>query len=387
MRFLIEKEEDDEEENENLLCQIMAYEKMAAPVNFQQELETVRAGMDRLIRQEWLLRSVTPEYLAQAVAAYPQRGGKRLRAALVLWSCGLAGGDPAKARHAALAVELFHNWSLVHDDIIDDDAARRGQPSCHVLLAAAPGRFGARLTAEQKRIFGRNQAILAGDVQLGWAIHVLSRTAADGVPPEIILTLIRQLSGPVTAGLVGGEARDIEFSVRRSVTPAAIRSMMRDKTGLLLAFAAQAGAMIGLESTNFNQPLVARLGRFALKAALAFQLQDDLLGIFGEEKITGKPAGSDLREGKKTLLLVDALTTTAPAERRILASLAGKKNLTLRELRTAQTIIRQSGVEMRVAKEAGRYLSEARRLLAGCPANPYRDLLTAWLDSLARRQA
>ena len=356
-------------------------------MNFQQELAAVSVGIDRLLRQERLPRGVKPDYLAAAVTAYPQRGGKRLRPALVLWSCGLAGGDPAKARYAALAVELFHNWSLVHDDIIDDDASRRGAPSCHVLLESAPQQFGARLNATQRRIFGRNQAILAGDIQLGWALNALSRTVGDGVPPEVTVALVRQLSGPVTAGLVSGEAQDVEFPLRRTVAPAAIREMMRGKTGLLLQFAVQAGAVIGLETAAFAQPLVARLGRFALKAALAFQLQDDLLGIFGEEKTTGKPAGSDLREGKKTLLLADALASAAAVDRRRLTALVGRKSLTRRELLTAREIIRNSGAEQRLTDEAGRLLADARRQLASCPANAYRDLLAAWLDYLAVRQA
>lgn len=147
------------------------------------------------------------------VRLYPLRGGKRLRPALTLWSCGAVGGDPVRALNAAAAVEIYHNWTLVHDDIIDCDELRRGKPTCHVeLRKVGTGLF--QLNADRARKYGEDFAILAGDLQQSWAMDVLIRSTDRGVSPETTLAMARRMESFLGRELISGEALDVEFEYR-----------------------------------------------------------------------------------------------------------------------------------------------------------------------------
>ncbi len=353
--------------------------------DYAAELDRAASMINDLLHRETLPGTVRPAALADAVRAYPERCGKRLRPALLLWSCGLVGGDPAKARHAALAVELYHNWTLVHDDIIDRDETRRGQPACQVLLRESYP--GARKTGAAAKRHGCDQAMLAGDIQHGWAVDTLARGTGDGIRPEIALALVRRLCGTLTPALLSGEALDVEFAAGKAMPSAtAIEHMIALKTGALLRFAAQAGVLIGLDSSDFDCQEARNLGDFAENAGVAFQLLDDWLGVFGDSAELGKPVGADLREGKKTLLLCHALTMATPAARRELRRLAGNPRLDAAGLDRARTLIRDSGAETALLTNARRLADSAQNLLLAFPANPYRDRLGAWLNALVNRR-
>ncbi|MFA5204850.1 MAG: polyprenyl synthetase family protein, partial [Lentisphaeria bacterium] len=320
----------------------------ASPVSgpaFPAALSAISARVDRLLAADPFPAAVNPGYLREAVLAYPRRGGKRLRPALALWCCGVAGGDPERAWPAALAVELYHNWTLIHDDIIDGDVTRRGQPSCHVLLEQAAGAWPGLRSRRRRERFGRDQAILAGDILHGWSQAVLARAPAYGVSDTVSRALVSRLAGRVTPLLISGEAQDVEYAGRAGVRPGEVWRMMIRKTGVLLQFAAEAGAMIGAGTADPRHPAPRRLGRLARQAGVAFQLRDDWLGMFGDEAALGKPAGSDLREGKKTLLFTTAVAGLAGAARRRLLQLAGRPGLSAAELAEARGLIRQSGAE------------------------------------------
>jgi geranylgeranyl diphosphate synthase type I len=354
---------------------------------FDAELNLVNKQVDRLLDEDAFTEAVRPLYLADAVRAYPSRGGKRLRPALLLWSCGLVGGDPKMARHAALAVELFHNWTLVHDDIIDQDELRRGHPACHALLRES---FPAAPTlhkdfAERRDKFGCDMALLAGDIQNGWAVDTLARATEDGVSPEVTLALVRRMAGWLTPALISGEALDVAFPHMEGVTPVEIENMLALKTGALLQFAAETGAMIGLETADHDRIEVRELGLFARCGGIAFQLVDDWLNVFGDEKLTGKPVGSDLREGKKTLLLSMTLEMAPRQASSELLELEGKENLSAEEIACAREIMRASGAEARLLGLAKKFAGSATDILARMPDNRYRTLLAAWLDLLVNR--
>lgn len=351
--------------------------------NFQTALLDIGHRVDWLLEHESLPALVSPPYLREAVTAYPTRGGKRLRPALLTWTCGLVGGDPGRALHAALAVELYHNWTLVHDDIIDRDETRRGQPACHVLLRDAfPGPRRPAATA-----FGVNMAILAGDIQQSWAVDALSRATLDGVAPDVVQALVARLCGWVTPSLISGEAMDVEFPFRENVTPDEAERMMVLKTGVLLQFAAETGAMIGLDSAEHLRAEVVDLGHFAVCAGVAFQLLDDLLGMFGDERQTGKPAASDLREGKKTLLYLTALRKTTGEDRRVLAHALGRKRLSAADIDAVRSLLRRCGAEKAIRRRAEGQIKAARDILRRFPANRYRHLLEDWLDYIVARNS
>lgn len=350
---------------------------------FRQALAAVNAKIAALLLQDPFPQAVTLPCLREATVAYPARGGKRLRPALLVWSCGLCGGKPDRAWQAALAVELYHNWTLVHDDIIDQDETRRGGPACHVLLRAAyPGR---RAGAGARAKFGADLALLAGDIQHAWAVAALNASVTCGVPQAVTLTLVQRMCTWLTPALITGEAMDVEFAARSAVAPAEVETMMRLKTGALLRFAAESGAMIGLATGDRTSGTVQTLGDFAENAGLAFQLQDDVLGIFGAEASTGKPQGSDLREGKKTLLYVTGLARTHGRDRQFLRAVLGRPDLRAPDLRRAQALLRDCGAVAAVQQRAAELTTEARTALHSLPRNRFRSLLEAWLDYLCTR--
>ncbi|HPF90865.1 MAG TPA: polyprenyl synthetase family protein, partial [Flavobacteriales bacterium] len=195
--------------------------------------------------------------------------GKRIRPTLTLMACELFGADPRNALDQALAIELFHNFTLMHDDIMDAASLRRGRPTVHAQ-------------------WNVNTAILSGDAMLVMAYSVL------GSDPYI-LSVFNQHALEVCAG----QQLDMEFEQRAEVGLAEYREMIRLKTAVLLSAALRIGA-IKAGATEADQQRIAAFGE---GMGLAFQLRDDLLDAFGDPAVTGKEQGGDLRNGKKTWLL------------------------------------------------------------------------------------
>lgn len=347
----------------------------------------ISARIDQMILADPLPRSVAPDYLSAALVSYPERGGKRLRPALLIWSCAAAGGDVEAAWPAALAVELYHNWTLIHDDIIDDDDQRRGKPTCHTLLAGEAARFADGGSERRRRVFGANMAILAGDVLHGWSIDALARGTAAGVEPAVNLALVRRMCSWLTPRLIAGEALDIEFELRQEVDSRQILEMMYLKTGALLQFCAEAGVMIGQGISRFDAPEVDSAGRFAAAAGVVFQIQDDLLGLFAETGTLGKPVGSDIAEGKHTLLIARTMEMASAPQKRELAGYLGTGSaLGSEQLDRCRRIITACGARAAVETEAREIAEKAGELLvAGFAPSPARDRLAEWLQFLTRR--
>lgn len=265
-------------------------------------------------------------------------GGKAIRLALAVLSARAAGGSAHAAAPAAAAVELVHAFSLLHDDIMDGDRMRRHRPAAWA-------------------VFGRAAAILTGDALLALATELLLDDGGrGGVWAARCLTA-------ATQRLIAGQALDMEFEQRREVSLAECRQMSADKTGSLLACACSIGAML----VEGPEPLVTALAAFGSDAGLAFQLADDLLGIWGDPVRTGKPALSDLRSRKKTLPVVAALAgRTEPGERlaRLLADPEPPPESGLRE---AARLVDEAGGRAWAEAEAKHRLDAAERHLADAP--------------------
>jgi geranylgeranyl diphosphate synthase type I len=276
-------------------------------------------------------------------------GGKGLRPALAMLSVRAAGGDVRGCAAAAAAVELVHAFSLLHDDIMDGDTVRRHRPAAWT-------------------VFGRPAAILAGDALLVVAVELLVELGTRGG-----VWAARCLTG-ATQRLVAGQARDMEFEGRRDVSVAECRQMSADKTGALLACACSIGAMVA----EGPEPLVTALAAFGADVGLAFQLADDLLGIWGSPARTGKPVWSDLRARKKTLPVVAALDSGTPAGERLGDLLASSEPLSEAGLRMAAGLVDEAGGRAWAEKQAEHHLDIAERHLtqADMPA----DVRTEFLD-------
>ncbi len=350
-------------------------------------LRKIAETIDRLLAEDPFPFSIRPDYLAEAVRAYPVRGGKRLRPALLIWSCGLLGGDEEKAFYPAAAVEVWHNWTLVHDDIIDRDDTRRGMPTAHVQLASVM-RERFRLPREEAVRAGRDFAILAGDLQQGWANDLLLRSAEHGVPADVAVALSRNLQKLANRELICGEALDIEFSLRdlAELHPDSLRRMLSGKTSALLEFCTESGGMIALETCDPEREEIVRLGEFAHAAGIAFQLRDDYLGIFGDFQSLGKPLGNDLREGKATVLLLETMRMANAADREELRSLIGLREYSAETLNRVRRIVRDSGAAAATAAEAAQLAEQAKNILRGFPDTPCRQHMLDLVNFLITRE-
>ena len=229
-----------------------------------------------------------PQRLYEPIIYSMSGGGKRLRPVLLLLCCEAFGGDVQEAMPAALAVEMFHNFTLLHDDIMDNAAVRRGKPSV------------------QAR-WGENVAILSGDTMMIYAYRLLG-----GVPREK-LAAVMEVFTPMALQVCEGQQYDMDFEEQQKVSVTEYMQMIELKTAALLSGSARIGAILGGASDEDCHKIYS----FAQELGVAFQLQDDLLDSYGDERL-GKKIGGDILEGKKTCLMLTAMSRASEEDRDIL---------------------------------------------------------------------
>ena len=326
-----------------------------------------------------------PKEIADGALMYFRRGGKRLRPALVRLFAGAYGGKEkeAAALPAACASELFHNWTLIHDDIIDNDRTRRGGPSVHAYAADSFAKIAHKTNAAE---YGIDAAILAGDALHAMSTRALTYLPQYGVDPAIALKLIQMMDGETVDHLICGETLDTRFGlIPLPVTEEDAIEMILGKTGALFAFCSRAGAMIGLNTADERDPRVEAAARFSFDCGLAFQLQDDVLGILSDEKTLGKPVGSDIREGKHTPIRQYAETHATPAQKQILARAMGNREASPDQIEAAKKVLVESGGVDHAKAMAEEAISRARSALEEIPENEYKEMIRAWADMMLRR--
>mgnify|MGYP002554167097 FL=1 len=230
-----------------------------------------------------------PQRLYEPIIYSMSGGGKRIRPALLLLCCEAFGGRVQDALPAAAAVEMFHNFTLLHDDIMDNAAVRRGK-------ASVPARWG------------ENVAILSGDAMMIYSYRLLRQV------PEPKIARIMEIFTSMALQVCEGQQYDMDFESRRKVSVVEYMHMIELKTSVLLGGAAMIGATLGEASEEDCR----KIYRYALELGLAFQLQDDMLDSYGTEKELGKKIGGDILEGKKTCLMLHAMSRAAEKDREIL---------------------------------------------------------------------
>ncbi len=328
-------------------------------------------------------RFTTDRHLAATARSYFGKPGKALRPALLILSAMLCGGSPEKVVRAAAGVEMFHTWTLLHDDIIDHDMIRRGHDTAHV-FAAKLGEGELGLSNEAAADFGQALAILGGDLLHGFAVDQILHTDA---PAELLAALATEMNMKLNPELLSGEQMDIRMSYMpwETVTTDMVMEMMRLKTGALLAFCAKAGAALGSGISPAENRRAQLLGDFAVCCGLAFQMQDDILGIFGDEKVFGKPIGSDIREGKRTVMMLDTLRSLPPEESKKVLSILGSKNISPEDVEYAAECVKKSGALFRCRAMAESFIRDAMNILETFPPSEARNLLEQWAEMMTRR--
>lgn len=315
----------------------------------------LRRMVDR--RLAFRARTIAPGVLRDQLLHVVAGGGKRVRAVLVLASCEAVGGDARSSVDAAAAIELLHNFTLVHDDIMDNAATRRGRPTVHAR-------------------WGVSHGILAGDTLMALASQSLLSNASGNKD-----FLFHVFVGGLRDVCIG-QSEDLLLAGRRSAGVEEYMAMIEKKTAALIS----AAAMMGGISGGGTAGEVRSLGSFGFHLGRAFQVQDDLLDVVADEKAFGKKIGGDIEEGKKTFLLVEALARARGTDRKILSAVAsGKRGRRTWSVREVAGIYRRLGVltaaERRVASETRKAVHALSRLRPGRG----REMLAWMSDMLLKR--
>ncbi len=293
---------------------------------FQQLFESYMAGQNSV---------KTPAGLYEPVRYIMDLGGKRIRPALALMGYHLYGDDPEQALPAAMAMELFHNFSLVHDDIMDQASLRRGQPAVHAR-------------------YGLNTGILSGDIMLIMSYQYLLNTRAE---TNRINRAVRAFT-QAAAEVCEGQQMDMDFETRADVTLKEYLTMIEGKTAALLGGCLEVGAWIG------GAVEVGNLAGFGRNIGIAFQIQDDYLDTFGDPRKFGKKPGGDILQNKKTALFLLALEMAGDRERHELLRLySGIKTDPDAKIRSVVEIFLHLGIPARVRALQLQYQEAAFRHL------------------------
>lgn len=310
------------------------------------------------------------DQIGRAVADLVHVGGKRLRPAFVYWGHRAAGADHDPAvLHAAAAVELLHTFALIHDDVMDRSNWRRGHPAVHAGLAQAHLRQGMLGDPDW---FGVGGAILAGDLAFVWSDRLF-----DEAPlPAAALDRARRVFTELRVEVMAGQFLDLRLAGLVAATEDdALRVALLKSGRYTVTRPLQLGAALG----GGDQRLDAALVGYGDAIGLAFQLRDDVLGLFGDPETTGKGALEDLREGKRTMLILRALKLCRPEQRDALLLLLGKAELDQRDADWARDLVRDCGALASVERLLDLQQSRARAHLAVIPS-PARDALEELAD-------
>lgn len=271
-------------------------------------------------------------------------GGKGIRSALAVLSAEAAGAPAETGVPGAVAVELIHNFSLLHDDIIDGDAERRHRPTVWA-------------------VFSQGEAIIVGDALHTLAFDVLLGGAAGGAGSAAGGTAAASRLASATAAMIAGQSRDMAFNERMDVTPEQCLDMEADKTGALLGYASSVGAVLA----GADAEVITALEGYGSKLGLAFQAADDLLGIWGDPAVTGKPVGNDLRERKKSFPVVVALSQQTAASEELADILSQDAALNEAAIARATELVEQASGKESATAAAHDYLHQALACIQTAP--------------------
>ncbi len=354
---------------------------------FRQRFDAELAAWTAAARRRFAAEVPEADELAEAVDRLAAAGGKRLRPALVWFTWRACGGrgegcEAADAvRPLALASELLHTYLLVHDDIMDHAATRRGLPTAHAELTRRHGERGWRGDAAD---FGRSAAILVGDLAHAWA-HELVAGAARRLPP-VRAEAVQAAFAATAREVLAGQYLEVVLAQRGEATEDDLGRVLRLKSG---AYTVERPMQLGALAAGAAAELTVPLSAYGRAVGEAFQLQDDLLGSFGDEVETGKPAASDLAEGKVTWLVHHALASAPDADAAELRAALGSGELAAERVSRLRRILVDSGAVARVRAMIAERLDTARAALAGLDGRlgaDGRDFLAGLVDFVAERR-
>ena len=309
---------------------------------------------DRIANIDW---NREPYGLYAPIAYTMEAGGKRVRPQLAVIACELFGGNPEEVASAAMALEVFHNFTLLHDDVMDQAEVRRGRPTVHVK-------------------WNQNTAILSGDQMLIEAYKLLASVNADKLPK--VLHLFNKMATEICEG----QQYDVDFETQEQVTLEEYLKMIRLKTAVLLATALQIGAYVA----GANEEQQEALYQFGINIGLAFQIQDDILDVWGDPATFGKAVGGDICCNKKTFVLLSALMMADDEQRKALNNwFAQLLEENTEKITSVKNIYDALGVRASCERVVEEYTNSALAILNTLPQNDATDKLRALAMKLYAR--
>lgn len=302
--------------------------------NFKKRFEPfLERYFDEKLKQAGEVDMIAEEAV-EMIKDYTLAGGKRIRPAVMHFAYLAAGGkDNEKIIKASMSMELLHSFLLIHDDIIDKDASRHGVATIHERYKKIGKKYN---LAKDSEHFGNSMAIISGDMVASMACDILFNS---DFPAETIVRALDKLQKIVFV-TIPGEMIDVIMSHTGEATEEKILKMHEGKTA---RYTFEGPLHLGALLAGADETLLEKFSAYALPLGKAFQIQDDILGVFGNEKKLGKPVGSDIIEGKQTLLLLKALENGNREQKKAIKSHIGNENITEKEIEDFKRIVRDTG--------------------------------------------
>lgn len=297
------------------------------------------------------------EELIRVLSEFTLRGGKRLRAGLVYYGhrC-FSGRDTEAVWKVAMCLELVQSFLLIHDDVIDEDDTRRGGCTVHRHYSDL---HRERYHRRNPKHFGESMAILCGDLALTLANEIIGRLVLDAPVRGALLDRMHRMVSHV----IYGECMDVLSEVEAEVSERDILGIGMLKTA---SYTVEGPLHMGALLGGAGSEDLERLSGYAIPLGKAFQVQDDILGLFGDAAKLGKPVGSDIREGKKTLLILKALQKADPDQRAFLDRMLGNKDVAEEQVEEIRRLVVETGALDACKEMARKLVEDSRRALAAC---------------------
>lgn len=305
-------------------------------------------------------------------------GGKRARAAFMYFGYIAAGGkEKEKIIKASVSIELIHSFLLMHDDIIDRDSLRHGIKTTHIYYGEIAKKYFKHKDADH---FGNSMAIIVGDMMYAFGNQVLFES---GFEPALIVNALHRLQGVVSRTVVG-ESQDILIENKGEATEQEILQMYENKTA---RYTIEGPLHLGAILARADEKMMQSLSDYSIPAGIAFQIQDDILGVFGTVGKTGKPVGSDVRQGKQTILVAKALEKASRAQKEILKKCLGNSDLTEKDLDEFKKVIIETKSLEYAQKLAQDLIAEAKGKIEKVEMNEEaREFLIGIADYMLNRE-
>jgi len=308
---------------------------------------------------ERCLQDGDPQVLYDAARHLPMAGGKRLRPCISMLACEAISGNEKEAMPLAASLELLHNFTLVHDDIMDKSRLRRNLPTVHVK-------------------FGEPTAIMAGDLLFAKSFEIMHDLSVDlsmfKVLDKCLIKCIKEICE--------GQQLDMEFEQRQNVAEKEYLEMIRRKTAVLFSFAAEGGAMVG---GGTNEQINA-LKDYGTSLGFAFQIWDDYLDMSSDEETLGKDIGNDIRNGKKTLIAVHSLSNAIGNDKKLLENFFGNRNASEEDVKNVFATFQKTGSIEYAKRTALNYNAQAKKALNVLGDSEAKKILLELADYVMKRE-